>query len=89
MEPWFVYLLRCADGTLYCGATNDVDRRVARHNAGTASRYTRARTPVALLAAVPTLSKGDALRLEMAVKKQPRARKLDFLKASAPRPPEA
>jgi len=84
MEPWFVYLLRCADGTLYCGATNDVARRLARHNAGTASRYTRARTPVALLAAVSAPCRGDALRLEMAVKKQPRGRKLDFLKASGP-----
>ncbi|MFH1913754.1 MAG: GIY-YIG nuclease family protein [Pseudomonadota bacterium] len=83
MEPWFVYLLRCADGTLYCGVTNDVARRVARHNAGTASRYTRSRTPVTLIAAVSAPCKGDALRLEMAVKKQSRSRKLDFLRASS------
>lgn len=82
MEPWFVYILRCADGTLYCGVTNDLARRIARHNAGTASRYTRSRTPVTLAAAVRTAGKGDALRLEMAVKKQPRARKIAFLGAN-------
>ena len=50
MRAW-VYLLRCADGSLYCGWTTDVDRRLREHNAGTASRYTRPRTPVALAAA--------------------------------------
>ena len=45
----WVYLLRCADGTLYCGWTVDLDARLAAHNAGRASRYTRSRLPVALL----------------------------------------
>ncbi|ADU62323.1 MAG: GIY-YIG nuclease family protein [Pseudodesulfovibrio sp.] len=81
MEAWFVYLLRCADNTLYCGVTNDMARRLARHNAGTASRYTRSRTPVTLVAAVETPGKGDALRLEIAVKKQPKDRKITFLQS--------
>jgi putative endonuclease len=81
MKPWFVYILRCADNTLYCGVTNDMARRLARHNAGTASRYTRSRTPVTLVAAVETPGKGDALRLEIAVKKQPRNRKVAFLQS--------
>ena len=46
---WWVYILRCADGTLYTGATNDLDRRLAAHNAGRGAKYTRARRPVALV----------------------------------------
>ena len=81
MSSWCVYLLACADGTLYCGMTNDLDRRVESHGAGTASKYTRARLPVRLLACAPCADKGSALRLEMAVKKRPRATKLAFLLA--------
>src|SRR3989338_9640982 len=46
---WFCYLLRCADDTLYCGITNDLEKRHAAHNAGTASKYTRTRVPVELV----------------------------------------
>jgi predicted GIY-YIG superfamily endonuclease len=49
VEVWFVYILRCADGTLYTGITKDVDRRTKQHNAGTASWYTRSRRPVKLV----------------------------------------
>lgn len=76
---WHVYLLSCADGTLYCGVTTDLARRLAEHNAGTASKYTRARLPAAFAASVPCADKGAALRLELAVKKRPRAAKLAFL----------
>ena len=79
-EPvWTVYLLRCADNTLYCGVTTDLERRLAEHNNGTASKYTRVRLPVAVAAHVAVESKGDALRLEMAVKKQPRQAKIHYL----------
>jgi putative endonuclease len=88
MKPWLVYILRCADDTLYCGITNDLPRRIARHNAGTASRYTRSRTPVNLVASVEAPTKGDALRLEMAVKKRPRKDKILFLQAHGKKPPE-
>ncbi|MDH4037964.1 MAG: GIY-YIG nuclease family protein, partial [Candidatus Krumholzibacteria bacterium] len=47
--PWFVYILRCSDRTLYTGVTNDTDKRVADHNAGRGARYTRARLPVRLV----------------------------------------
>jgi putative endonuclease len=76
---WHVYLLTCADGALYCGVTTDVARRLAEHNAGTASRCTRARLPVRLAACAPCADKSEALRLEIAVKKRPRAAKLPFL----------
>jgi len=76
---WHVYLLTCADGTFYCGATTDVARRLAEHNAGTASKYPRARLPVILSASAPCADKPCALRLELAVKKRPRAAKLAYL----------
>jgi predicted GIY-YIG superfamily endonuclease len=72
---WFVYILRCADGTLYTGITNDVDRRCRQHNAGTASRYTRARLPAQMVYQEPQLSRGAALRRELAVKALSRRQK--------------
>jgi len=71
-----VYLLRCADGTLYCGWTTDVERRVGEHQAGTASRYTRSRLPVALAWSKTVESRGDALREEHRIKGLSRADKL-------------
>ncbi len=79
----FVYLVRCADDSLYCGWTTDVDRRFAAHQAGTASRYTRSRRPVALAAVMPVADRSAALREEARIKRLPRAGKLDLI-ASAP-----
>jgi len=72
----YVYLLRCADDSLYCGWTTDVQRRLARHAAGTASRYTRSRRPVALAAVIPVANRSAALREEARIKRLPRAAKL-------------
>jgi putative endonuclease len=72
----YVYLLRCADDSLYCGWTTDVQRRLARHAAGTASRYTRSRRPVALAAVIPVADRSAALREEARIKRLPRAAKL-------------
>ena len=75
-EPrWWVYILRCADGTLYTGVTTDPARRLAQHNAGTASKYTRARRPVAMVYRVRAADHGGALRREIALKKLTRAAK--------------
>ena len=49
-RPWLVYLLRCADDSYYCGATNDLERRIEAHNNGNGARYTRGRGPVAVIA---------------------------------------
>ena len=76
---WFVYILRCSDDTLYCGATTDVERRVKEHNGGTASRYTRSRRPVTLLGYAAFPDRGTAQRAEHAVKKRPSEEKLRFL----------
>jgi putative endonuclease len=72
----YVYLLRCGDDSLYCGWTTDVERRLAAHRAGTASRYTRSRLPVELVAVIPVADRSAALREEARVKRLPRAAKL-------------
>lgn len=74
-EQWFVYLLRCADGTLYTGITKDTDRRSAQHNAGTASRYTRCRRPTCLVYQEVQASRSLALRREAAIKRLSRRQK--------------
>ena len=71
----WVYLLRCADDSLYCGWTTDVQRRVDEHRAGTASRYTRSRLPVELAAVIPVTDRSAALREEARIKRLPRAAK--------------
>jgi len=74
-----VYLLRCADGTLYCGWTVDVERRVAAHNAGRASRYTRSRLPVELAWSRALPDRAAAMREEARIKQLPRAAKLALI----------
>jgi len=71
----YVYLLRCRDGSLYCGWTIDLERRVAAHAAGRASRYTRSRLPVALAAAWETDGRAAARSLEVRVKRLARPEK--------------
>lgn len=79
----FVYLLRCADDTLYCGWTVDLDRRLAAHTAGTGARYTRGRRPVAIAAAWEVADRSSAQRLELRIKGMPRPDK-ERLVAGAP-----
>jgi putative endonuclease len=74
-EAW-VYLLRCGDGSLYTGWTTDLERRVARHRAGTASRYTASRLPVVLELALPMDSRTAARREEARIKRLSRREKL-------------
>ena len=78
----FVYLLRCRDGTLYCGWTNDLERRLRAHSDGTASRYTRTRRPVKLAWFAPMGSRSEAMREEARIKRLPRAEKLRLMRAS-------
>ena len=72
----FVYLLRCADGSLYCGWTTDPERRLDQHQAGTASRYTRPRRPVEYALVMPVADRSAALREESRIKRLSRAQKL-------------
>ena len=71
----FVYLLRCADGTLYCGWSTDPERRLRQHQAGTASRYTRTRLPVELVYLRELASRSEAMREEARIKRLPSAAK--------------
>ncbi|MFP4167935.1 MAG: GIY-YIG nuclease family protein [Desulfonatronovibrionaceae bacterium] len=76
---WLTYVLRCADGSLYCGVTKDLDKRVQRHNLGLASKYTRSRRPVTVEAVRGDLSRSEALRLERRIKGLPAAEKVNAL----------
>jgi predicted GIY-YIG superfamily endonuclease len=77
--PWTVYILRCRDGSLYTGITNDLPKRLKVHAAGKASRYTRSRLPVRLVHQEPQLTKSEALKREAAIKKIPRQQKLQLV----------
>jgi len=78
---WRVYILCCADGSFYTGATNRLEKRISDHNRGTASKYTRSRRPVILLATSIEMSRGEALRLEVKIKKMPKTKKIAGLQA--------
>ena len=80
-KSYFTYVLRCADDTLYCGFTDDVEKRLAVHNSGKgAAKYTKARLPVQLIAAVEFPQKHDALACEWWFKhKLTRSQKLDLI----------
>ena len=71
----FVYIVKCADGTLYTGWSNDVVRRVAKHNAGRGARYTRTRTPVQLIYVEAVENRNVAMQREIQIKHLNRASK--------------
>jgi len=75
-QLWYVYILECADGTLYTGYTNDVDARVAKHNAGKGAKYTKSRLPVVALHREELPSKSLAMKREYRIKQLTRAQKL-------------
>jgi putative endonuclease len=83
----FVYLLRCRDGSLYCGWTSNLERRMAMHAAGRASRYTASRLPVELALATPMADRSAARREEARIKRLTRTQKLALVAAGeAPAP---
>jgi DNA-3-methyladenine glycosylase I len=79
---WFVYILRCADGTLYTGITNNLVRRCSQHNVGTASRYTRSRLPVEVVYQEPQATRSLALKRELAIKALSRPQKESLIACS-------
>ena len=79
-KEWFVYMVRCADGSLYTGIAKDVTRRCQQHNAGTASRYTRSRLPVVVVYQEGHASRSLALRREAAIKALTRRQKLSLIR---------
>lgn len=79
MSDAWVYMLRCRDDSLYTGWTSDLDRRLARHQAGKASRYTASRLPVQLALALPMPDRTAARREEARIKMLPRSQKLALI----------
>lgn len=75
-DYWFVYIARCSDRTLYVGIARDVAARMNAHNRGRGAKYTRGRAPLDLLATRKCTTHGDALRLELALKRLSRSQKL-------------
>ena len=75
----YVYLLKCADGTLYCGWTTDLEKRLGAHNAGTGAKYTRSRRPVEIVYHEAFEEKTDALRREWSIKRMNRKQKLGLI----------
>lgn len=72
---WYVYILRCGDGTLYTGATDNVSRRLAAHRSGKGAKYTRGRGPLELVWQEEVPDKSAALRREYQIKRLSRAKK--------------
>jgi predicted GIY-YIG superfamily endonuclease len=82
-NAWFVYIVRCADGTLYTGITNDLNRRCEQHNAGTASRYTRSRLPVELVYQDAQDNRSVATKRELEIKALSRQEKEALIQSGA------
>lgn len=80
--PHHVYILECADGTYYTGYTTDVDRRVDEHNAGTAAKYTRGRTPVEVIHTETFDSQSAAMQREYAIKQLRRPAKEELVETA-------
>ena len=76
---WKVYLVKCADDSLYCGITNDLISRIEQHNTGKGAKYRKSRLPVELVAVSRRLSRSDALTLEHYIKQQPAEKKIEAL----------
>ena len=76
----YVYILRCSDGTLYCGWTTDLERRIAVHNAGTGAKYTRSRRPVTLVYSETYKDRHEALIREQRIKQMTRKAKQELIR---------
>lgn len=83
---WHVYIIRCADGSLYTGVTTDVARRLAAHAAGKGSRIVRSKLPFKLVYRRAFKSRSAALKREAEIKGWPRSKKIQFLKTSVYNP---
>jgi putative endonuclease len=86
-KPWFLYVLRCADGSLYTGVTTDLERRLSEHNSSPrGARYTRARRPVSMVCSWPFADRSRASQAEAALKRLKRAHKLEVISGTRPAP---
>jgi putative endonuclease len=76
---WYVYLLKCSDGSLYCGSTNNLIKRIKDHGAGVGARYTRSRLPITLVYSEVQESRPFALKRELEIKSWPKERKIELV----------
>jgi len=79
-KHWYIYLLKCSDGSLYCGATNDLERREEQHNKGKGGSYTRSHLPVKMVYSERMEDKSSALKREYQIKQLSREEKLHLIK---------
>lgn len=79
-KQWCVYILRCGDGTLYTGITNDLDARTAAHNVGKGAKYTARRAPVRVVYSEPAQGRSEASKREYVVKQLSRVEKIALIK---------
>ena len=75
-KEWVVYLVRCADESLYCGITNDIEKRLVAHNSGKGAKYTKSRMPVEMAGVSSKMTKSEALKLERRIKQIPAGKKV-------------
>jgi putative endonuclease len=75
-KEWVVYLVRCADESLYCGITNDIGKRLIAHNSGKGAKYTKSRIPVEMAGVSSKMTKSEALKLERRIKQVPAGKKV-------------
>ena len=78
-KSWVVYILRCKDNSLYTGITIDIKKRLSAHNKGIAAKYTRSRLPVKLVTMSGFMNRKEAMRLEIRIKRMPKAKKIPAL----------
>ena len=83
----YAYLLKCSDGSLYAGWTNDPKRRLKAHNSGTASKYTRSRRPVEMVYLEEFDTQSEAMKREAALKMMTREQKLELIKTCKQKEP--
>lgn len=85
VSRWVVYILRCADGSLYTGVTNNLAQRLSRHQSGKGARYTRSRLPVELVFSRRMRDKSEALKREIQIKRLTRPEKLGLIRRPSKR----
>ena len=83
-KNWIVYLVRCADESLYCGITNDIEKRLIAHNSGKGAKYTKSRMPVEMAGVSSKMTKSEALKLERHIKQVPSRKKVFELTQKSP-----
>ena len=79
LQPWFVYILECGDGSLYTGSTNDLENRLSTHSSGKGAKYTRSHLPVTLVYSQDSLNRSEAAKRESEIKKLSRKEKLALI----------